>query len=65
MNTLRLKKAINFKITLRNMTYEDIIKFQEIKKRKTQEIYKLAILVMFGLIVLVALMVHLYNLNIQ
>lgn len=65
MNTLRLKKAINFKITLRNMTYEDIIKFQEIKKRKTQEIYKLAIFVMFGLIVLVALMVHLYNLNIQ
>ncbi|MBM6839218.1 hypothetical protein H9X77_13505 [Clostridium saudiense] len=63
MNALRLKKANNFKITLRNMTYEDILKFQEIKKRRNVEIYKLAIFVMFGLMALVALMTILYNFN--
>ena len=63
MNALRLKKANNFKITLRNMTYEDILKFQEIKNRRNVEIYKLAIFVMFGLMALVALMTILYNFN--
>ena len=47
------------------MTSEDILKFEEIKKRKDKEINKLAIFVMFGLMVLVALMIHLYNLNLQ
>ena len=65
MNILRFKKANYYRITLRTMTSEDILKFEEIKKRKDKEINKLAIFVMFGLMVLVALMILLYNLNLQ
>lgn len=65
MYTLRLKKANNYKITLRNMTYEDVVKFQEIKNKRIKDIYKLAIFVMFSLMGLVTLMIHLYNLSIH
>lgn len=65
MTIFRFKKANCYRITLRIMTSEDILKFQEIKKRKDKEINKLALFVMFSLIALVALMVHLYNLNLQ
>lgn len=65
MYTLRLKKANNYKITLRNMTYEDVVKFQEIKNKRIKDIYKLAIFVMFGLMGLVTLMIHLYNLSLH
>ena len=63
MYTLRLKKANNYKITLRNMTYEDVVKFQEIKNKRIKDIYKLAIFVMFGLMGLVTLMIHLSSLQ--
>lgn len=65
MYTLPLKKANNYKITLRNMTYEDVVKFQEIKNKRIKDIYKLAIFVMFGLMGLVTLMIHLYNLSLH
>ncbi|MDU6339936.1 MAG: hypothetical protein E6583_01235 [Clostridium sp.] len=65
MYTLRLKKANNYKITLRNMTYEDVVKFQEIKNKRIKDIYKLAIFVMFGLMGLVTLMIHFYNLSLH
>lgn len=65
MYTLRLKKANNYKITLRNMPYEDVVKFQEIKNKRIKDIYKLAIFVMFGLMGLVTLMIHLYNLSLH
>lgn len=65
MYTLRLKKANNYKITLRNMTYEDVVKFQEIKNKRIKDIYKLPIFVMFGLMGLVTLMIHLYNLSLH
>ena len=65
MYTLLLKKANNYKITLRNMTYEDVVKFQEIKNKRIKDIYKLAIFVMFGLMGLVTLMIHLYNLSLH
>lgn len=65
MYTLRLKKANNYKITLRNMTYEDVVKFQEIKNKRIKDIYKLAIFVMFDLMGLVTLMIHLYNLSLH
>ena len=65
MYTLRLKKANNYKITLRNMTYEDVVKFQEIKNKRIKDIYKLDIFVMFGLMWLVTLMIHLYNLSLH
>ena len=47
------------------MTYEDVVKFQEIKNKRIKDIYKLAIFVMFGLMGLVTLMIHLYNLSLH
>ena len=44
---------------------EDINKFNDIKKRKDIEIYKIAAFAMISSIVLVIVMVHLYNLNLQ
>ena len=61
----RLKKDNYSTIKLRSMTLEDINKFNDIKKRKDIEIYKIAAFAMISSIVLVIVMVHLYNLNLQ
>ena len=38
MNILRFKKANYYRITLRTMTSEDILKFEEIKKEKIKRL---------------------------
>lgn len=63
MDNLRLKKAVNSKVTLRKMTKDDIILFNEIQKKKKIEIYKATIFGMIGLMTLVVVMILLYNLN--
>lgn len=65
MYIFRLKKDNYSTIKLRSMTLEDINKFNDIKKRKDIEIYKIAAFAMISSIVLVIVMVHLYNLNLQ
>lgn len=65
MYIFRLKKDNYSTIKLRSMTLEDINKFNDIKKRKDIEIYKIAAFAMISSIVLVIVMVHLYNLTLQ